>query len=172
MMVFQVIDPPVYDLSTPEGQLLFITNKLYRLQQEIDPANRESFGPGMSTPEQLALIEEMVDAAHKLNGWVGAKRRRETSIAAQLAKGALPWLAIKHIMLERGFTHVQTMGGPQLLTDWPGPYGNGIPEYYHGLLRSDLGPGYFSDCDPDPCAGTYFVLGAFVCIKQEDSNDG
>lgn len=170
-MIFQVIEFKEPDRSTPDGQIEFIYLKLSRLRFENDPAYQcEHCGPPMPLDEQIKLLEEMMKDAQKVRSFMWSKQRREQQIEKQLAAGGLPWLAIKHIMLERGFTHVrmQTCNTPLATFE---PYGNGIHKYYHAILLPERGPGWFMDCAPEHDPNSPLYLGVFECIKLEYDND-
>jgi hypothetical protein len=120
------------------------------------------------TPDELhTIVLEQVQRAQSLDARLQTAARRWERIAQQEAIGGLCWNAIKAIMIERGYTHKLNFDGTRsVLATWEGPYGNGIPDYWRGLLRPDRGPGFFSDCmlDHDTPA---FIGGMFECVQEE-----
>lgn len=123
-------------------------------------------------PDLHTLVAEAHETMQTVCANLTISAQRLAKIARQEAAGGLPWLAIRAVLYERGFTHVETMGGALRLETWEGPYGNDIPHTYRGLLQPTLGPGVWSDCaDSADSAGVqspYAVLGVWRCTPHEE----
>lgn len=72
----------------------------------------------------------------------------------------LSHLAVRDLLLMKGFTHVVTMGGPIPIDDWR-PYGNGIEKTWRGKVEG----GSISDYpDPSKTYTTGFLTGGWEAV--------